>query len=1101
MLPSFARVLPAFALAWTACCLLVPSAQAALQFPAAATLESNGSNIKRGISATTAGDVNGDGYSDVIFSDDGVSTGHGAVYVYLGGPSGNLFDPSRLNFSKTDFNLGPQVAGIGDVNGDGYDDVAVASSNAVYVYYGGPSGITAAGVTTKVITGYISTFYPIHVAPAGDVNGDGYADLAVGLPANGCTGSNSGAFAIYYGGPSGVNFAGGSSVCGLAANYYLGISINTAGDVNADGYADVIVGAPGDGPNGRAYVGSAAGLTTAGRVTLTGDEAFCSFGASVSTAGDINGDGYADVIVGAPAHDYTPASFTDCGAAYVFLGGAGSVSTSSSWFEVGPASNVRFGSSVATAGDLDGDGFADIAVAAPYYSNGQANEGLVGVFAGSAGGIQPSNTFFESNNAGAQLGISLGTAGDVNGDGFSDLIVGAPYLSNPESSEGQVQVFLGAADMPISSGSYYTSYGSTNSSQYGAALSAGGDFNGDGWADMIVGEPGYNTGSGAFGRVSLLLGGPFGPSTSPAAIYTLGSVTNAGAAVSLQGDINGDGIADAVIGLPATSTSNGAVVIFYGNGGAKFIGTTGRAPAVLFPPTTGGHFGAAVTVGDVNGDGFADVIVGSPFSGSNGQVFVYLSPGAAGLSSGAVPALRMTGAQVNCHFGTSVAIAGDVNRDGYLDLLVGSPDYLGKFSTLVGRWSLYRGTSAGPDTLQVRNGIGSGAAPVGSALAGVGDEDGDGYSDFAAGSPVGNQVTLYYGDPNWVRTTATIPAPVAGAFGTALCAAGDMDADGLSDILIGAPATTGSQPGEGRTYLYLGKNLASAAWTKDGGQAGAAWGTSVSAADMSGDGFPDLVGGAPNYDLAGLGLTDAGLAQVFLGNEYGAYRGLVQRNGANNNLVADYGSSGSDTNFWLYGLGRSAAGRTKIRMDWRAERCMFAPLALSGSTGFSDTGAGGLFYGSSVGLSSNVSGLDAGAAYAWSGRYSTNNIYFPRTPWFSSNTGGNHIYDLRTTGSSLAVDLAAPVTELALSAPRPNPARGPMTIACALPRSGNVDVAVLDLQGRRIRTLASGVRAAGRFEVTWDGQDERGGASAPGVYFVRMNSGAEQVMRRVVRLN
>jgi hypothetical protein len=1078
-------------------------AHAAIPAAASFTTEANHANSKRGVSATTAGDVNGDGYSDVIFADDGSSSGTSAVYVYLGGPSGNLFDPSRINFQVTNLTNLPQVCGIGDTNGDGYDDVAVAFSNSVRIYYGSASGIDAVNFTSKTFSGYVPTLYSTQLAPAGDVNGDGYADLLVGFPESGCAAQNSGSFSVFYGSASGINLNAGSSFCGISAFGYMGGAVGTAGDVNADGYADIVVGAYGEALAGHAYIyyGSAAGITGAGRVTLTGDENGCVFGGSVATAGDVNGDGFADIIIGAPSHDYTPASFTDCGAAYVYLGSASGISTSASWFEVGSHSGDRFGSMVATAGDVDGDGFADIIVGSPLYTQGQAGEGFFAIFPGSAAGVQPSNTFRESNSVGAHFGQVVGTAGDVNGDGFNDVLVSAPAYSNPEFSEGLVSVYLGAADLPDTNNPYYLSYGTVSSQLYGNAISAGGDFNSDGWPDMVVGSPGLTNGSGNTGMVSLLLGGPFGPSTSAAATYQPSGLAATGAAVSLQGDIDGDGISDVVVGLPSFVSTGGVVVIFYGNGGAKFLGTTGRAPALLTAPMPG-RFGAALAVGDLNGDGYADLVVGAPDAGASGKVFIYISSGPSGIPSGYLPTKQITGNITASHFGSAITIAGDVNRDGYLDVVVGAPDYVGKTASPLGRWSLYRGASAGPDTTSSQNGIGSLAnLHVGTAVAGIGDYNGDGYSDFAVGAPTNNLLTVYNGGPTFPLSSTVIAAPGSGGFGSAIAAAGDVDGDGLSDFLVGAPGASQSFGAEGVSYLYSGANIATPVWQKAGGQTGAAMGAALAAADFNGDGFSDLVLGTPYMDLLGVGLTDPGQVQAFLGNGIGTYRGVSQRNGANNNLVAPYGTSGSSTNFWLGALGRSAAGRTKVRMEWRAERTAFSPLAFSGNTTYEDTGTGGLFYGSSVSLLANVASLDPGVPYAWSARYVTRSLFFPHTPWMTPNAGGTHVYDIRTTGNSLAVDPLTPVTSLAMSAPQPNPARGTMTIACALPRSGDVEVAVLDLQGRHVRTLAQGARAAGRFEVRWDGHDEQGGLSSPGVYFVRLRSGGEQVTQRVVRLN
>ena len=137
----------------------------------------------------------------------------------------------------------------------------------------------------------------------------------------------------------------------------------TAGDVNGDGYADVVVGAYGySSDTGRAYVylGGASGLATTAATTLTGEATGNDFGDSVATAGDVNGDGYADVVVG--AYGYSSGT----GRAYVYLGGASGLATTAATTWTGEATDNYFGYSVATAGDVNGDGYADVVVGASW---------------------------------------------------------------------------------------------------------------------------------------------------------------------------------------------------------------------------------------------------------------------------------------------------------------------------------------------------------------------------------------------------------------------------------------------------------------------------------------------------------------------------------------------------------------------------------------------------------------------------------------------------------------------------------------------------------------------------------------------------------------
>jgi hypothetical protein len=167
------------------------------------------------------------------------------------------------------------------------------------------------------------------------------------------------------------------------------------------------------------------------------------FGTSVGTAGDVNGDGYADIIVGSPLWDGPE---EDEGQAWVYLGWSGGVHSAPDWYMDVDQEDAQFGYAVGTAGDVNGDGYSDVIVGAPYWEDDVANEGRAWVYLGSASGLLTSHDWHaESNNFTARLGYSVGTAGDVNGDGFSDVIVGAPYYGDGGlSSEGKVWVFHGA---------------------------------------------------------------------------------------------------------------------------------------------------------------------------------------------------------------------------------------------------------------------------------------------------------------------------------------------------------------------------------------------------------------------------------------------------------------------------------------------------------------------------------------------------------------------------------------------------------------------------------------------------------------------------------
>ncbi|MFQ5416993.1 MAG: integrin alpha [Myxococcota bacterium] len=442
------------------------STQRRLAYGKLAALDARGARVPASFSVPEAGRLR-------IALED-----RGAVYPVAIDPLLTETADTQLESDQASALLGTSVAGAGDVNGDGYADVIVgalqydageSNEGAAFVFLGSASGIADGDPTTAATQlesdqagGYLGN----SVAGAGDVNGDGYADVIVGARYYDAGESDEGAAFVFLGGASGI--ADGDPITAAAqlesdqANAYLGHSVAGAGDVDGDGYADVIVGANqydgGESNEGAAFVflGSASGIfdgdPTTAATQLESNQASANLGTSVGGAGDVNGDGYADVIAGARYYD---AGESNEGAAFVFLGGASGIAdgdpiTAAAQLESDQA-NAYLGHSVAGAGDVDGDGYADVIVGANQYDGGESNEGAAFVFLGSASGIfdgDPTTaaTQLESNQASANLGTSVGGAGDVNGDGYADVIAGARYYDAGESNEGAAFVFLGNGD-------------------------------------------------------------------------------------------------------------------------------------------------------------------------------------------------------------------------------------------------------------------------------------------------------------------------------------------------------------------------------------------------------------------------------------------------------------------------------------------------------------------------------------------------------------------------------------------------------------------------------------------------------------------------------
>ncbi len=410
-----------------------------------------------------------------------------------------------------------------------------------------------------------------------------------------------------------------------------GTSVSGAGDVNGDGFDDVIVGAPrfdnGFLDRGRAFLflGSAAGPSLAPNWTAEADQDNAWFGWSVSGAGDVNGDGFDDVIVGAP---FDEDGQTDEGVAFVYLGSAGGLSLAPVWTADRDQAVAFFGRSVSGAGDVNGDGFDDVIVGAPQFHDGESWEGAAFVYLGSPAGpaLNPSWTA-ESDQTGANFGTSVSGAGDLNGDGFDDVIVGAPHYDHGQSDEGRAFLYFGSA-AGLSLAPDWREESDQANAFYGTSLSGAGDVNRDGFDDFLVGAPQFTHGESFEGSAFLYLGSVNGPAHDPA--WTAESdhaFSDFGFSVSGAGDVNGDGFADVVVGAPWFNNGQpgeGAAFLYLGSAGVPSLVPAWTAEG----EQDNAHFGVVSGAGDVNGDGAEDVIVGaSQFDNdqvNEGRAYVYV---------------------------------------------------------------------------------------------------------------------------------------------------------------------------------------------------------------------------------------------------------------------------------------------------------------------------------------------------------------------------------------------------------------------------------------------------------------------------------------------
>ena len=440
-------------------------------------------------------------------------------------PSSKTPTLQTLDGSTTDFSFGHTVAGVGDVDGDGFDDILVGSFNGgtnasgeVHLYRGSANGVIPKPWRTfrcpvpKAEFGH-------QVEGLGDVNGDGYADFVVGATYytdKGKTAQTGGAF-VYLGGPNGPRLAPGWPISGEVAKSKTGFTVAAAGDVNGDGFDDILVGAWGssrldgtaDPVIGRVllFLGGPDGPSTNACWSPSGEKYGAEFGYSVHGAGDVNGDGYADIVIG--SHGYENA-YANCGRVYVYYGGPNGPSTKPNWTLTGSQADQVTGNSVFTAGDVNGDGFDDLIVGANGTSHPELFEGIVMVFYGSAKGLPNRISWsFEPHERSMFLGHSVATAGDINHDGYDDIVISAADGRQYLPGEGVAFVFHGSP-RGLSRSPNWTFRGTQTSSGYGATVRSAGDVNGDGFDDIIVGHPRFSGEVPRQGRAWIHFGSPDG---------------------------------------------------------------------------------------------------------------------------------------------------------------------------------------------------------------------------------------------------------------------------------------------------------------------------------------------------------------------------------------------------------------------------------------------------------------------------------------------------------------------------------------------------------------------------------------------------------------
>jgi FG-GAP-like repeat/FG-GAP repeat len=400
-----------------------------------------------------------------------------------------------------------------------------------------------------------------------DYNGDGYSDLAVGAPGNDSYLTNAGRGFVYFGGPGRT----------------------------MDETADVVIGGFGD-------------------LSLESNA-----GKTIHPAGDINGDGFADLILTIPLLE-SRGILT--GNVYVYYGAAGSSFDGKADSQLATTvARDGFGANAGALGDVNGDGFGDIFVV----TQGGTAKSRVDVFFGNPSiGIDAKSDGTLTKAISSFL--SVGGSGDVNGDGFADVLVGSPLEMVGGFDSGSAFLYLGSADKGFDIEPDVTFVGRGVNERFGNEVSISGDANGDGFSEVMVASLKLENFDQP-GTVDVFLGNSTDISlVPPSTLRGVGGYDQFGTSLEWLGDVDGDGFDDFLVGASHTSVvkdAAGRAYLFKGGAGSSFKST----PAILFDGNVAGNYlGERVAGGDFNGDGFHDVAVGSDESDqSTGKVDIFLS--------------------------------------------------------------------------------------------------------------------------------------------------------------------------------------------------------------------------------------------------------------------------------------------------------------------------------------------------------------------------------------------------------------------------------------------------------------------------------------------
>ncbi|MCB9898353.1 MAG: FG-GAP repeat protein [Planctomycetes bacterium] len=737
--------------------------------------------------------------------------------------------PVLLEFDDTTPNVlyGDGVAPIADVDLDGFIDVLVAATptvGSVKGFVDVRSGKDGSSIR-KLVPPYTGSDFGHAVLDIGDVNGDGVPDACVGAPGTDAATGTAGRLTVFSGATGVVLY----NLAGTDVGERLGFALAPMDDVDHDGFPDFCVSSP----------NKAALVPNGGRLTVvsgaTGLELFhydspvplAQLGWSLSDLGDLDGDGLRELVAGAPGAN------ANTGLVAIFSGRDLKVLA----LLEGTAQGGRFGAGSAGLGDVDGDEVPDVAVGAPEYGMHHVERGRVSVFSGADGGEL---FHVDGETDGGLYGSVVGVPGDVDRDGRADVLVSGAKGTWVLAGDGGRTIFFvedvarsavglgdidrdGHADICVSRPVWIIS-GRVPSPLYqlaqgGTSADGPGDFDGDGLSDFVVGDRFMNRAwlvRGYDGEILHTLDGP--------------SSSYFGFSCAVVGDVDGDGRDDALVGARLYDGERGLARLVSGRSGQTIYEWVGLP---------GSGMGAKVSAaGDVNADGILDVLVGAPRedapSSQEGRAHVYSGRNGESLYAPA-------GDAVNDQLGGSVAGIGDIDLDGWDDFAAGAPnpgdDATGYVRVFLGRTG---------DTAYTLHGVSHGDR-FGRSLTALGDIDGDGIGDFIAGAPLADPqgssagVARVFSGKSGDAIYTLFGLGAKDRLGAHTGALGDVDGDGVPDFAAGATDSSGKGVDTGFVRLFSGKDAAVLA-TIEADSDHDEFGRGVSGiGDVDGDGRLELV--------------------------------------------------------------------------------------------------------------------------------------------------------------------------------------------------------------------------------------------------------------------